>query len=196
MPVEPLNLIQATSIVKEIHTSGHSPLLVTASDFNLYVAKNDKGQSPSLHLINEVLATYFLNQWQLPVPECAIVEMDLGLLENQQLSNYHRTLNYQRPCFGSKWIDNAIDVNSFLTINDRKAYNKIQNPIDFLRFALFDEWLANDDRKPTNYNLIIEPVAGKYKITAIDHAFIFESPFAVARLLYRPIHHKGLLVFR
>ena len=148
---------------------------MTGSDFNVYVAKNDKGQTPSLHHINEVLAKYLLTLWELPVPDCAIIDVDISLLSDQELSNNHRVLNYQRPCFGSRWVENAIDVNDFLSINDRKTFNKILNPKDFLRFALFDEWVQNDDRKPSNYNLIMEPKSGKFKITAIDHAFIFES---------------------
>lgn len=175
MAIGKLQHIHASSIIKEIPTEGHSPLLVTGSDFNTYVAKNDKGQSPSLHLLNEVIAKYFLNIWRLPVPECAIITVDQKLLLNRELSKNHRNLNYQNPCFGSQWVHNSIDVNDFLASIDQQTYNRILNPIEFLRLCLFDEWIENDDRKPSNYNLVLEPHRGKYRITAIDHAFIFET---------------------
>lgn len=173
MPIRNLNQIQATSIIEEIYTEGHSPLKITASDYEIYVAKNGKGQTPSLFLINEIIADYFLSLWDLPSAETNIVSVPKELLQTEKLSNNHRVGFYETPCFASKWIENAIDLHDFIVLPNRKTYSQFLNPLDFLRISLFDEWLENDDRKPTNYNLILEPNTKKYKIIPIDHAFIF-----------------------
>src|SRR5690606_4476676 len=173
MPIKNLNQIQATSIIAEINTDGHSPLKITANDFNIYVAKNGKGHIPSIYLINELIADYFLRLWDLPVADSNLVNIPIALIQAEKLSNNHRIGFYETPCFASRWVENSIDVNDFLVSHNKKTYNKFLNPNDFLRISLFDEWLENDDRKPTNYNLILEPISKKYKIIHIDHAFIF-----------------------
>jgi hypothetical protein len=69
-----------------------------------------------------------------------------------------------------------LDLNEFTVANNKSVFNKLYNPIDILRIGLFDLWVANDDRKPTNQNLMLSiDDGGKYTITAIDHAFIFET---------------------
>lgn len=40
---------------------------------------------------------------------------------------------------------------------------------------MFDTWVENDDRKPTNYNLIFEPTDKKFTVIPIDNAFIFST---------------------
>lgn len=175
MTINKLQHIHATSIRQEIKTSGHSPLLVTGSDFELYVAKNDKGQESSIHLINEIFAKYFLGLWNLPSPDCSLITIDKELIKSESLSDNHKLHFYNKPTFGSKWVENALDLNDFGISHDLKTFNQYLNPLEFLRIALFDEWLENDDRKPSNYNLILESQSKKYRILPIDHAFIFST---------------------
>jgi len=40
---------------------------------------------------------------------------------------------------------------------------------------LFDIWVENDDRKPTNNNIILQSLENKFTILAIDHAYTFSS---------------------
>ena len=51
------------------------------------------------------------------------------------------------------------------------------NIISFLllKIALFDILVENDDRKPTNNNIIVQVVDKKYYFNAIDHAYVFNS---------------------
>jgi hypothetical protein len=44
-----------------------------------------------------------------------------------------------------------------------------------LRIALFDIWVANDDRNHNNYNLLIRAKEGKYQFVPIDHESVFNS---------------------
>lgn len=196
MAVDKLQHVHATSIRREIKTFGHSPLLVTGSDFELYVAKNDKGQKTSIHLINEIIATYFLNLWNLPTPDCRLITFDKTLIINETLSDYHKLHYYDKLSFGSKWVKNSLDLNDFSVTHDLKKFNQYLNPLEFLRIALFDEWIENDDRKPTNYNLILQPESKKYRIIPIDHAFTFSTMNYVDLdpLLYVPKGNDHLLI--
>jgi hypothetical protein len=53
-----LENIHTNTIIKELRTEGHSPLLVLGSDYEMYVGKNDRGKEPPFALINECLASF------------------------------------------------------------------------------------------------------------------------------------------
>lgn len=168
--------IHTNSILKELPTEGHSPLQVLGSDYEMYVAKNDKGKEPPYALINECLAAYCLGRWNVATPNVKLVTIAKELIVAQTgLSNNHRPHYYDMPCFGSKFVKNAFDINALLVTDKKKAYNKIVNPLDVFHITLFDTWVENDDRKPTNYNLLLEPINNKFKIVPIDNAFIFST---------------------
>nr|AOE09705.1 hypothetical protein [uncultured bacterium] len=171
-----IDRIHTNTILKELPTEGHSPLLVMGSDYEMYVAKNDKGKEPPFALINEYFAAYTLSRWNIASPNVKLIDISRDLIRAEDgLSNYHRPHYYNIPCFGSKFIKNAVDVNALLVTSDRKTYNKILNPIDIFHITLFDTWVENDDRKPTNYNLLLEPNNSKFRVLPIDNAFIFST---------------------
>jgi hypothetical protein len=175
MVIRPLNSINAISIIEEIRTDGHSPLKVIGNNRLIYVVKNSRGQIREREIINEFIANYLLQLWKLPTANCSLVNVPPELIKGQGFSNSHKTHYYDNLCFGSEWIENATDLSNFLISNRNGTYNKLINPLDFLRITLFDEWVENDDRKPTNYNLVLLPDSKKYKIIPIDHAFIFST---------------------
>ena len=55
------------------------------------------------------------------------------------------------------------------------AKQKLINKNDLLRIILFDIWLANEDRCPNNFNLLLNPESQGYRIIPIDHEYIFNS---------------------
>jgi hypothetical protein len=171
-----IETIHTNAILKELPTEGHSPLLVLSSDFEMYVAKNDKGKEPPIALLNECFATYCLSQWQISAPEMKLITVSKELLStHSNLSKNHRLHYYDIPCFGSKFVDNPVDINALILTDKKKAYSKIRNPMDVFHITLFDTWVENDDRKPTNYNLILEPRRNKFIVLPIDNAFIFST---------------------
>lgn len=170
-----IKTINASIIIKEIPTEGHSPLLIVGNDFMKYVAKNGKGHIPPITVINECLSNYILQCWNVVIPDYALVKFNKSLIQENALSSYHRLRYYEELSFGSVNLENVIDVNDF-SFSDRKtAYNKFLNPMDFFHISLFDTWVENDDRKPSNYNLLLQAVNNKFKIIPIDHSFIFST---------------------
>jgi hypothetical protein len=94
------------------------------------------------------------------------------------LNNYslnHKPIYYQKAVFASKWINNSIDLNSFFEIRTVKDYSAFNNPEILFEIGLFDIWVENDDRKPSNQNLLLVNHLNKFDIYPIDHAFIFSS---------------------
>jgi len=190
------SITSAFSIIEEIYTDGHSPLLVIDSNNKIYVAKNDKGKIPPISLINECFAQFCLEHWNIERANFALMNFSRELIENSELSNNHKPYFYDTTCFASEYIQNPIDANELLVTHKKNVYTKISNPFDFLHIALFDTWVENDDRKPTNYNLIFKLENNKYTVIPIDHAFIF-STLKYQSLdpdLYTPIDNEHILV--
>ncbi|MCU0435758.1 MAG: hypothetical protein MUC87_20025 [Bacteroidia bacterium] len=58
---------------------------------------------------------------------------------------------------------------------NRKQVQQIVNRQDFLKAALFDLWLANEDRNHNNYNILVSSINGKRFLNFIDHEKCFNS---------------------
>jgi len=172
--IEKLKYLDAISFLKEIHTDGHSPLLVLTNDFNAYYIKHTKGHNPATYLINEFLCHYLLIIWNLNSPDISAVNVDKNILPDT-LSKYHKLYFYDNITFGSKKMDNVVEMNEFVKINNKNDFNKFKNPDDLIKLCLFDIWVENDDRKPTNPNVLFDLSGEKIDIIAIDNAFTFSS---------------------
>jgi hypothetical protein len=176
---------KAISLIKEIHTEGHSPLLVLADDFSTYYVKNTRGHNPAIQIINEFICHSLLNIWGIKNPEVAIIDVDKSIL-TFNLSDNHRSYYYENITFGSKVLENVVEMNEMVGVSKRIDFNRFNNPIDFLKIALFDIWVENDDRKPTNPNIILQSINSKLEVIAIDHAFTFST------MDYSELYREGI----
>ena len=178
-------MLKTISLLDEIPTEGHSPLLVIANDFNAYYVKNNKGQHPAYFLINEIICHYLLKAWGINTPEIAAVNIDKSII-HKELSNFHKLYFYDNICFGSKRINDAQEMNELSRINSKTDYNKLIEPLDFIKIALFDIWVENTDRKPTNPNILFGLKNDKIDAVAIDHAFALDA------LAYKDLYKSGV----
>lgn len=163
------------SIIKEIDTDGHSPLLVIADDFRKYLIKSTRDQTPGYYIINEFLCSYLLQIWEIPTPEFASIKLDPILLSNGTYSDFHKPHFYKSITFGSKWLEDGLEMADYIRVQNKVALRKFKNPLDLIRIGLFDIWVENTDRKPTNNNIIFSAYENHLIINAIDHAFTFDS---------------------
>jgi hypothetical protein len=164
----------AVSLLEEIPTTGNSPIRVIGPNFKAYVAKNSKSKFPATDIINELIAHYLLQCWQIHTPPIALINIDGAMLKPEYSSN-HKPSYYKIPVFGSQWIDNAIELSALNSIQGNKDFNRFANPSQLLSIALFDIWVVNDDRKPTNTNILLTNQRDDIHIVPIDHSFIFAS---------------------
>ena len=77
--------------------------------------------------------------------------------------------------FGSKWLEDSLEMAEYIRVQNKVALRKFKNPIDIIRIGLFDIWVENTDRKPTNNNILFSAYENHLIINAIDHAFTFDS---------------------
>lgn len=168
------NRYSIQEVIKIFDTGGSHPLLVTCDDLNDWVCKYDRS---TLNLFNEYLAHHFASIWGLRTPDIASVTV-----QPQHIPvHWQHTLQphlFRKACFGSKFIENAklIDLTLLSSFQDYNFRRKIVNKADFLKIALFDLWLANEDRSHNNFNMLLEFEGVKmYFLCPIDHVMLFNS---------------------
>jgi hypothetical protein len=79
--LNPITTITCEKVIKEIPTSGSSPLLVLGSDMNFHFAKTCKNNTPRIELINELVCAYLAQCWSLKVPDFNLVQIDRDIIE-------------------------------------------------------------------------------------------------------------------
>lgn len=173
---------EVISIQKEYDTRGHAPLKVLCQDGKHYVAKNAGPHVPPCILISEFLGHFLLRVWGLPTPPAAVINLSPDYVSSyknsapDRLSRRHIPHHYNKPCFGSRVIPNAVEVGPLHQTSRTEVWRQTDNFFDLLLLTLFDIWIENDDRKPGNPNLLLESRAKKrHRWMAIDHAFCFST---------------------
>lgn len=167
-------------LLEEIKTDGHAPLKFLCDNGEIYYCKHlpTLNKSEINCLAYEVVANYLLQQLEIPTPEIALVEVLEGTLIKKLITK-NRRLREGDVCFGSKEVKFAQELHAIQEIRTKTEFNKILNPTDIVKIALFDLWVNNVDRGRyfddvgINYNLLIKPVGSKQQILAFDNAFIF-----------------------
>lgn len=168
------SLYSIQEVIKIFQTGGSRPILVTCDDLNNWVCKYEK---TTLNLFNEYLAHHFACIWGLRSPEIARIRIKLEHIpiEWQKILQPHL---FRKDCFGSKFIENSelINVMFLSSFQDYNYRRKIVNKPDFLKIALFDLWLGNEDRNHNNFNMLLEFEGNKiYLLCPIDHVTLFNS---------------------
>lgn len=169
-------------IIKIYETGGSHPLLVTCDDLQDWVCKYDRA---TLNLFNEFLAYRFGQLWELRMPEIAQITIHEQHIPTHQRHRLQPHL-FQKKCFGSKFLENTelIDLTTLASFRNPNFRKRIANKADFLKIALFDLWLANEDRHYNNFNMLLEFDNNRiYFICPIDHVMLFNS----AHLDYEPV---------
>lgn len=166
--------------IEEVHkvfdTNGSSPLLVTCDDFRDWVCKYDRFPK---YLFNELVASEFAKIWQINTPETCFIKVRK---EHIPLDKYPKLqLNwFEKECFGSLYLESSKEIDrTMIGMFEEKSFrDKISNKEDFLRIALFDIWVANEDRNHHNFNLLlyVSPKKSNF-FYAIDHVNIFNTSF-------------------
>ncbi len=172
--------MQRLQTIEEIHrifpTSGSSPILVTCDDFRDWVCKYDK--SP-MNLFNELLATKFAEIWGIKTPEIALIKVKKEHVPQDKFPKIPTHL-FNKDCFGSLYLESSkeIDYSIISLFKEQSFRDKLGDKEDFLKIALFDIWMANEDRNHNNFNLLLYASPDKMNFFyAIDHVNIFNSSF-------------------
>ncbi len=69
-----------------------------------------------------------------------------------------------------------LDLTIISAFDDKPFVNKISDKYDYLKIALFDIWLSNEDRNYNNSNLLLNILPkSKMEFIAFDHGAIFNT---------------------
>ncbi len=154
----------AKRIEQQFHT-GEEPVLVMCSDVNLYVCKYMRSSASAYKLACELIGGKMAEAWHLNTPDIALIRIKsshwVGINQSHSLS---------APSIGSRWLDGVVDITP-------STYAKVPATIDMLeqlmQIALFDFWIANEDRNANNANLMFD--VGRSSLVSIDYGCILNT---------------------
>ncbi len=174
-------------INKVIHTKGSSPLKAICDDYEIYIIKTSGCNKEKVYseLINEVLCATLLNTWSIQSPSFKFAKIEPTVWDNfkgsETIPKFYEGENLSTTYFASKQIQNFTEFQFYFDQNFKKNQIELfEKPIDLIKIGLFDLWLCNKDRTPSNPNLLIqETKKGLLNFIPIDHtaAFAYSSDY-------------------
>jgi len=96
----------------------------------------------------ELIASRLAEEWELGVPKTNFVKVQRVHIPDNLSPHY-----FARPCIGSEFMQGVIDITpaSYSRVPATKA-----NLMMLMKIALFDFWVANEDRNANNANLMYD----------------------------------------
>lgn len=161
----PLKKIHSIKRIEQLYRTGEEPVLVMCSDVNTYVCKYMRSSASAYKLACEFIGARMAMAWRLTTPDIAIVQINPAHWKDINLSH-----SISAPAIGSKWLEGVVDITP-------STYAEVPTDIDTLkqlmRIALFDFWIANEDRNANNANLMYDVV--HRQLISIDYGCILNT---------------------
>lgn len=174
-PAAPDDYLEVRTPIRCFGT-GDRPFSAICSDENVYLCKYTRFSGPCYGLAREYVGSTFALCWGLTDLPLKVISMK-GLPVVEELKYVNRNV----PGLGRLWLEDSYD----LTDLSEPVAGMSEHTVRFILLtALFDLWLANEDRVNNNMNLLCGLSSGK--LSAIDHAGIFNTSFSapLSRLDY------------
>jgi len=207
MPVNACRLIRKMRGGAQAH-------LVEADDGNFYVVKFQENPQHRRILVNELIASRFLQYLQIHCAAAAIVQVDEAFLEaNPDL--YIQVGSRQRRIspgwhFGSRFPGHPERLAVYDFLPD-VLLSKVENLSHFLGVLVADKWLSNSDARQSVFFRArlrglsltenVHPLKQGFVAMMIDHGYIFDGPnwtFCDAPLhglYFRPLVYEKVTSF-
>jgi hypothetical protein len=158
--------------------------LLEAEDGNWYVVKFRNNPQHRRVLVNEILASVFLDYLKIAAPETAMIQITRELLaQNPELHLLHgsRVVPVAPGWhFGSRFPGDPSRLNVY-NILPAELLPKVENLHHFRGALVFDQWVSNaDGRQSVFFRAMVEREGERPKpgfvTQMIDHGFAFEGP--------------------
>lgn len=169
-----LPLRHSIAEIIRVWDSNINPVQVIADDVKDYVAKHNRGQEPCTRLRNELLAHAYAKLWGLPVLDAALLKVDPAHV-GRHISSTCQPAYFKHTCFATHYYKGSTEFNRFLDQVNYYESKRFHNRKDLLKIALFDIWLANDDRTGGHPNLLVTADEEGHTIRVMDHESIFHG---------------------
>jgi len=161
-----------TAINKVYASKGSQPVRVLCDDMEEYVCKyNTHPGRTANKLFREYIGASFLTYWKLATPDFAFIEiLEEHIGDFQQL----QPAFFKTICFGSRFNRSYKEVDKFLSLMKAKDRKLFPERHEFLKIALFDIWMSNEDRHYNNFNLLLD-LDNANRFIPIDQEMIFNT---------------------
>ena len=154
--------------IKAIHTqypTGDLPVLVSCNDQNDYICKYMRFDAAAYKLASELIGAQLAEFWNINTPKFGFVN-----IKPEHCKNISTPLNSNAPAIGFLKNDYAVDI----TDTNYEIAAKTQKLFEQLALiAIFDIWVANEDRTLNNANLLYD--VNKQQLISIDYGGIFNT---------------------
>ena len=160
-----IKYLDSVKEIERLYPTGENPVLVICSDLNAYICKYMRSSLAAFKLACELIGSQMAIAWQLETPDVAFVK-----IKSSHWAGYALQHSISAPALGCKKIDGVVDINSS-TFKDVKPSTTIFRQL--LKIALFDFWIANEDRNCNNANLLYD--VGRARLVSIDYGCILNT---------------------
>jgi hypothetical protein len=187
-------LVQATRLIRKMRGGAQAHLL-ECDDGHFYVVKFRNNPQHRRILINEWIASVFLNYLEISTPAAAIVTLSAAFLEANpeiyiQLGSRHQAVDPGWH-FGSRYPGDPGKVMVYDFLPD-VLLDKVVNAAEFLGVLAFDKWMSNADARQSiffrarlrQWQAGAAPRAGfdaeapraGFVANMMDHGYVFDGP--------------------
>ena len=160
-----LSIVNSAKRIEQQFRTGEEPVLVMCSDINIYVCKYMRSSAAAYKLACELIGSRMANAWRLNTPDIALVR-----IKPTHWANINQSHSLSAPSIGSKWLDGVVDITPSTYA---KVPATLETLMQLMQIALFDFWIANEDRNANNANLMFDVVHSQ--LVSIDYGCIFNT---------------------
>lgn len=157
--------LESVKAIEYQYPTGEDPVLVMCSDKNAYICKYMRSSAAAFKLACELIGSEMAMAWRLETPDIAFVQ-----IKPEHWTGHYLPHSISAPSLGSRRIEGVVDVNPS-TFDNVNSTTKVFHQLMII--ALFDFWIANEDRNVNNANLLYDVVYGK--LIPIDYGCILNT---------------------
>jgi len=158
-------VLDSVKAIEQQYSTGEEPVLVMCSDMNAYICKYVRSSAASFKLVCELIGSRMAVAWQLETPDIAFVRIKAGHWVGRFVQH-----GLSAPSLGSRRLEGVVDVTPS-TYGD--VLSTTATLLQLIKIALFDFWIANEDRNANNANLLYD--VGRDRLVSIDYGCILNT---------------------
>lgn len=199
--------VTARRLIRKMR-GGAQAHLMEASDGHSYVVKFLNNPQHRRILVNESIASTFMQYLGIAAPETAIVQLTESFLAGD--SDTYIQLGRERRAvtpgwhFGSRFPGDPARTVVYDFLPDT-LLDRVENLSDFLGALAFDKWMGNADSRQAIFfrARVLEPLGGEphrlgFVAQMVDNGYVFEGPYwrlgesAIQGLYFRPLVYRAV----
>ena len=166
-----MQVLNSIDVISKQYPTGEDPVLVMCSDMNFYICKYIRNSASAQKLACEFIGAKMAKVWEMNSPSVSFVN-----IKPEHWSNSFIRPKVMTTMLGSKYLT-SVDYVLPSTFDKLAKTSAIVKQL--LKIALFDFWVANEDRNENNSNLLYDVINKNF--VPIDFGCIlnnadFQSP--------------------